>query len=482
MSNWLALDKRSLGLLRILFGLLLALDVLLRGLHFRAFYTSEGIIPLKVYLLTTSLEQRRWSLFYGNDTPLIVGLVLVLFFFAALALAAGYRTRLVGWICLILLLGVYRRNPIANNGGDAYIPLILMWCNFIPWGEAFSVDSNRELDEDKARYSALPGFFYLIQVGILYWFSAVLRTGPEWQVDFSALYYALHIDTLNTGLAPYLLLMGTDLLALITFLTIVLEMVGPVLLLVPNAASRTLGVLLIMAFHLGILVTLLIPIFALACTIAPLGLLPSAVWESKLGVRLEAFLRGLFERLRVRFPRLVAPPAREDSRAAAVSRKIYPWLTVPIMVLSLLHLNWGVRKPTERFFLSNLVKQFSLDQFWGMFSPSPVREMHWQSVRALTESGEEINLVTGKKYSTRLQDFRNSTTLPDYRWRVFLQNPAMSQRSYPQLYLNYVIKEWDREHPDNRVVAAQFVSQRRSNPPHFLLGEVSQLVLAEYHR
>ena len=140
MKGWLCLDKRSLAFFRICLGLILLLDIVLRSLHFRAHYTREGLFPLQSYLIQPDLTQRRWSVFFMNDSPLFVGLLLMFFFLCALSLTVGYRTRLVGWLCWVLLLGVYRRNPVVNNAGDIYLPLLLLWGNFLPWGEYFSLD------------------------------------------------------------------------------------------------------------------------------------------------------------------------------------------------------------------------------------------------------------------------------------------------------------------------------------------------------
>ena len=41
----------------------------------------------------------------------------------------------------------------------------------------------------------------LLQAMAVYFFSAWLKTGAEWQVDGTAIYYTLHLDDLNTWIA-----------------------------------------------------------------------------------------------------------------------------------------------------------------------------------------------------------------------------------------------------------------------------------------
>lgn len=482
MRQWLALDKRSLALMRIALGLVLTLDILLRLIPFRAHYTNEGIFPLKDYLFQPDLTYRRWSVFYMNDNPWFVLCLFGLFLLATLALTAGYRTRAAGWVCLVLLWGIYRRNPVLNNSGDYYMPLLLLWGNFLPWGEAFSLDSRRRLDSDGAYYSAFPGFCYLIQVANLYWFTAVLRTGPEWQVSYSALYYALHLYSISTSFAPYCLLMGTTLMAFFTWATIMLEIFGPVLLLIPSQYSRLAGVILIMCFHLGIMSTLLIPVFALVCTIGPLGLLPPMFWESRLGRGLAERLSGLFERWQARLGLSEAEQTKEPGLWGKRARAAYPWITVPLMGLTTFVLWWGIHWPDDRSALTSTLRAFSLDQRWGMFSPAPLQAIGWEAARARTESGKEVNLITGKPFTDKVEDYANACALWDYRWRSFRLSIDAEKYSHTALYLRYLAKEWDKEHPADKVVAAQYVYCPESFPAHFLLGEQYREVMSEYHK
>ena len=73
----------------------------------------------------------------------------------------------------------------------------------------------------------------------VYFFSAWLKTGPEWQVDGTAIYYALHLDDMNTWFAQQ----WRDWHAVTVPLTHYvwwLELLGPVLIFCPwfNSAFR----------------------------------------------------------------------------------------------------------------------------------------------------------------------------------------------------------------------------------------------------
>ena len=50
------------------------------------------------------------------------------------------------------------------------------------------------------QYVSLAGFAYVCQVFYVYFFSALLKSSPEWNGDFTALYYALSLEHIVTPL------------------------------------------------------------------------------------------------------------------------------------------------------------------------------------------------------------------------------------------------------------------------------------------
>jgi vitamin K-dependent gamma-carboxylase-like protein len=480
VREWLALDKRSLALFRVFLGLVVLFDILLRGFYFKEHYTSAGVFPLRDFLIQQDLSQRRWSVFFVSDSPFFVGLLFIVFALAALSLTAGYRTRVAGWLCWILLISLYRRNPIVNNSGDYYLPLLLLWGNFLPWAEAFSADSAHRSEPRENYYSALPGFCYLCQVAILYWFSAVLRTGVPWQIDGSALYDALHLEAMNTKLASYLLFLGTDLLALTTFVTLFMEIVGPILLFLPSPRARILGVVLIMSFHLGIFVSLTIPVFALICIVGPLGLIPREFWSNRVGKKVECWFEKSAHSIGSRLP-VVTKPSWLELPFARRAAGVYRWIPVLLLGMTISYLAWGIdmrKEPPLEWTLQTL----SLDQRWGMFSPRPVIELGFESVPARTESGREVNLLTGEPYSDKPEDIKNNTALWKYRKRSLLISITAKRFTHARLYLYYLVNQWNASHPEDLIVAASWIYHPETRAPRFMLSEHGQQVFAVYHR
>ena len=472
-QHWLALDKRSLGFFRICLGLILVGDILIRAVHYGAHYTQNGFLPLDQYLSQPDITYRRWSLLYLNDTPLFVGLFFAFFLLSALSLTVGYRTRLAGWICWACVLSVVRRNPVVNNAGDVYLPLLLMWANFLPWGERFSLEQDRDDESQGNLYSRFPGFCYLIQVGILYWFSAVLRVGKEWQVDDSALYYALNLDNYQTALAPYMLTVGAEPLAFLTWVTLFLEIFGPILLLLPSQWARLVSVLLIVSFHFGIVANIDIYVFALVCMVGPLGLLPPLVWENRWGKRVCSSLTRFFSSFPGLAPKNAVPVGR--GRLA----KLYWLLPYVLLPLTIFNLWWTIDRPEERNVLTGTLKALSLDQRWGMFSPKPPDSVGQCTMQATTRSGRVINLVSQLPFLDQPEQFYPYPW--NYRWRAFERGVVIRRgEGHAQMYLRYLAHRWNEAHPDDPIVRARWLYNVRTIPKDYLLEERGKDTLGEY--
>lgn len=476
LKNWLSLDKRSLGFFRIALGCCLLIDLITRGLFFRAHYSSQGLFPLRDYLVQPGVDLRRWSFLFMNDHPLFVGLFFIVSFFFVMALTLGYRVRLSGWVCWAIWVSLFRRNPLITNSGDIYLPLLLFWGNFLPWANRYSLE---QTSEDSPDYAKLPGFCYQIQVCILYWFSAVLRSGPEWQVDYSAIYFSLQAERYNTLFSPWLLTLGTDVLQVVTFLTLALEFFGPFLLLLPWWRIRGLCVVVVVIFHLSIVLGLNIPIFALIGALGPLGILPGQFWKLKLLAPLDRKLTALFSRLA---NALKTSPPNDGKKPDYIVkvREIYPWLTLPAMALVIFGLHRGIYHPNRVSYLLGVTRVFSLDQRWGMFSPSPPLNSGWERVPASLKSGRTVNLLTLETTDPAQPAGPHHAYPHQSRWFNLHAVLEAERPGHTQLYLRYLVDRWNRAHPDDPVLAARYEYHFRIHRPDYMLGDVGVRVYASY--
>ena len=161
----------------------------------------------------------------------------------ALLLAIGFYTRTATVASWLLLLSLQARNPLLLNFGDQILRVSMFWSLFLPLGGCWSVDAVRAArPTSREPVCSVASACLLLQVCVVYFFTAVLKSGPDWHADGTALYYAMQLDWLVLPLGIWLrdVFWFTQLL---TWSTLVLEYVGPFLLIAPVWPLRCLGVL-----------------------------------------------------------------------------------------------------------------------------------------------------------------------------------------------------------------------------------------------
>src|SRR5215217_650430 len=304
-------DLRSLAAFRMVLAGLVLLDLAGRAPDLYAHYTDRGVLPRDILLQDTALLNRwQFSLNLMSGELLVQALLFGVTALAALALLVGYRTRLMTMIVWVLVISIQARNPLVVNAGDTLLRLLLLWGILLPLGAHWSVD--RALKAAPPRFSmrflslATVGLF--LQIAFVYWFTAILKSGPEWRVDGTALYYALSIDEYATPIGAYVYQFPT-LLKVLTFATIGLEAFGPFLLFSPffTGPVRTGTVLAFMSLHLGIWMTMSIGDFSRVAAFCMVCFLPSWFWDNAMKLLPVSLLRqsALMSRLQHTAARLV---------------------------------------------------------------------------------------------------------------------------------------------------------------------------------
>ena len=171
---------------------------------------------------------------------------------------------------------------MVGHYGDEIFRVVLFWAVFLPLGRCASLDARRRPAPERfAPVYSVASAALLLQIGSIYFFSALMKSGADWHADGTALYYALSQDWRARPLAG-LLLQYPALLRVLTRATLALELFGPLIWLSPfwTGPLRTLVVLALLAFHVGLGAAMhvgsLFP--AMAC-VALTSLLPPWFWE-----------------------------------------------------------------------------------------------------------------------------------------------------------------------------------------------------------
>ena len=287
MKNYLTqvfgADLRSLAALRIGCALLIIADLLQRSTDLVAHYTDFGVVPRTLVMQHSS---SRWyvSLHFMSGVWQLQALLFVLAALAAGALLVGYRTRLASILSWALFVSLCTRNPYIVQGGEMLLRLVLFWGMFLPWGAVFSVDSAWQ-DESSTQlprqYLSWGTAAYAIQIIFMYLFTVLLKSGPQWWREGSAVYYALSIDQLVTPIGKLLAELPESLLKLVTWKVAIFEIVGPLLLLAPVRKGwvRLYTTLCFIALQFAFLLSFFIGIFPLIGIISMFFFLPSVFWD-----------------------------------------------------------------------------------------------------------------------------------------------------------------------------------------------------------
>ncbi len=276
------LDLRSLALFRVCLAGLIILDLLSRSFWLKAHYTDKGVLPRSA-LLKTMWDPAWFSVHMFSGAVEGQSFLFILAGLVAVLLLIGWWTQLMTVLSWMLMVSLHARNPAVLQGGDTVFRLLLFWGAFLPLGARWSVDaalSGTQGSGDKNCYKSITSFAYILQICFIYLFSAILKTGDAWLVNFNAVYYALAINQFTTNLGDWLFSQNI-LHKPLTLGTLSLEAFGWILLLIPvfKTYLRLISVGAFIGMHLGFAATMQLGLFSYIMCAAWLALLPGAIWN-----------------------------------------------------------------------------------------------------------------------------------------------------------------------------------------------------------
>jgi predicted DCC family thiol-disulfide oxidoreductase YuxK len=241
--------------------------------------------------------------------PYSVTWLYVFFWFymlGALFLTLGLLSRAASVVVFLGIVTFSHRNPFVLNSGDTLLRAIFFFMMFLPTGAAYSLDrliavarARKTLDHEVI----VPWALRLIQIQlcICYLATALWKTGGSTWWDGTALYYAVNLYDFQRITIPHLF-DSLWAIKLFTWSTLALEIALPLLLWVPRLRYPLIASAI--AFHLGIELTMNIPLFEFVMIGALLSfVLPEdfsrvshrfAIWvgDRFLGAKLKVYFDG----------------------------------------------------------------------------------------------------------------------------------------------------------------------------------------------
>ncbi len=456
-----ALDIRALSLMRIVIALVLLADLCIRSTSLRAFYTHEGIVPYpevelafwrNSYFSFFTLNGEFW---YAAFLFIITGLIYF-------CLLIGYRTRIFSILAWVMLISLQNCNSAILQCGDDELRLILFWGIFLPWGNFYSIDSKRYPGlQSETKYFDVPGIAYVLLIFSVYFFTGFLKDSPEWDSrEGSAFYYALNLDQMTWPLGK-MLLSYPGLLKIFTLSAKWLEVCGPLLLFIPfkNSWFRMLFFFVFAAFQITISLTLFVGLFYIISIGSLIGLLSQRVMD-----KLETLFkikRPVLTENDIQFPGL---EFAKNYYFRVIKNSFVCFCIALCLIWNLGSIEGsGLRVSDKAFSFGFFLR---LDQHWNMFAPRVLKEDGWFVMEGITPDKKHIDVNREGAPADFTKPQSVLKYIKDDRWRKYYENYVFIDNLFMRpYYCNYLLKEWNQEHPDNKVDTMNVIFMHETTLP-----------------
>lgn len=251
----------SVALLRIALGLLVIIGWFGLWQNLQTLWGVDGIVSLSTALKYSA--PYRFNLFaILPEQAWVPGLLAILLLIAAVGMTIGLFTRTSVAFTFLILFSFHNRNTYVLNSADIVLRNFLFLMFFAPCGDMFSVDRWWALRGGKAPATVAersPWALRLMQIqfSVIYVSTVLFKMkGQEW-ADGTAVYFATRLDEFLR--IPVSLLNNFLILKFLTWSTLVVEFLLGTLVWVKELRYWIL--LAGVALHLGIEVTMSIPLF-----------------------------------------------------------------------------------------------------------------------------------------------------------------------------------------------------------------------------
>jgi len=485
------IDLRSLFLLRLAIALMIWVDLGIRAQTMTAHYTDAGVLPRAVQrAVFLDPHPGRFSFHMMSGGLAWQALLFALIAVAALLLALGYRTRLSLLTVWLLTISLHSRNDMILTGGDQLLRMTLFWALWLPLGGLLSLDARAGRVPLPSRPQVLSSasFAFVMQLCCVYWFSVAHKTDPQWRNDFTAVHYALHIDSYATPFGAWLRQFPRVTRAL-TAQVFYLELVGPFLVFgvgllacLPRLSGwlrfqpvvRTLTVFTFMGLHAGLGLGLALGTFSWFAMAIWVALLPSEFWDwlerqrARSGGRFQVLGKLCAPRW-ARTAEATPPWTRRARRLAELAAACALALVLGVNLRALPGSKLGPyldgRAWGGALDLNYVVHLLRLDQHWGLFAPKPRNVDGWFVLRGVQASGAEVDLLRPDARLSWRAPALGSSEFPSFRWRKYYRDLRRENAQNTQqrpAYLSYWCRTWNAEHAGRaRVDAVELVFMKR---------------------
>lgn len=450
--------------MRIGVALVVIADLLIRGSDLSAHYTNEGLWPTHV-IHNFGWKTGFWSLHELNGSFAWAFSLFAIHLLFAFFLLAGYKTKLSTIIVWLLYISLHNRNLFVNQAGDDLLRLVLFWGMFLPWNAYYSSDSKYFKYEPSQKYIANAG--YLLLIASVYFFTVILKYSPEWRGDGTAVYYALSLDQLRLPGVGDWLYAHEGVMKFLTHFCYYAEIIIPLLIILPSRKGylRLIAFILIIILHTGIGLTLYVGLFFVINMVTAIGLIPAFVMD-KIEEKLP-FFRNEKPSVIARYQRIKITTPRYLSNSMCIVVII---ISLIFNLSSAKEFNYNLR--SEVIVPVNVLR---LDQYWGMFSPYVIKRDGWFVYHGMDSIGRQWDLRLNQDYVDYKKPEHVVSMYKSDRWRKLAEHMQSPDYTFLRpLYCRYIIKKWNKEHPEKKIAILNLYYMQKDNLPGYKTTEITK--------
>lgn len=444
-----AIDLRSLAALRICLAAIVLAFIFGQFANIELFYTDDGILPSELNAKYLDSES-YWSLYWFSGTFRSAQTMMVITALAAGAMLLGFQTRLATFVCLVLLWSLQVRNPLVLTAGDILLRMLLFWSLFLPLGKVWSIDaSNSDKRPRQWNIVSVATVGIMLQVAYMYFFSGIAKWNEYW-LSGSAIEYSMNLEMYVKPFGAMLVEYPT-LMKILTYVTLLAEVICPILLFVPRITTFNRGVAMgvFWLLHIGVWLTMSIGLFSITAICAWVVFIPSEQWDVMLGQP-------------VGFSNQIPPRKKSWTRAFQFLAGLF------LVYITLQNLsNAGVWPANKISMLEKFGASTMTIQKFRMFDQPPAVSP-WFEYTAELEDGEKVDLFhfPHRQFGHKPEsvfDFMQS-----HSWRRVHSNlvtelgddtgsKSQIHQEIRQRMLDRIVELWNRKHPGQQVLSASLI-------------------------
>ncbi len=453
LTDVFALDLRSIALWRMLAGLLVMLDIIMKWEMLPALYSDYGLLRNEFWD-TVNPHPEYWTIHIGNRTTTFAYVMGVLQLVVGASLMVGFKTRMNAVLAWVLIASGVGRIPYIISGADNMLRVMLFWTMFLPLEQVFSVDAKLKTGDwlggvTNFRVANGATVGYMLQLCWIYTSAVWWKSNEVWWLaapdGMTPVYRALSLDSFRAPLGD-LIYQSQGLMKLLGLFTLAVQYICPILVFLPIKLHRhwprLVGALGFFGLQLGFGMAMTLGIFPFVGMLTVAPLLPSFIWKTE-----------------PRHEIMMMPEVNWGTRFASAAKASLSVALIALVSMVVIwdiegHINDGRGSEPYQHLLPMKAKKFGmalmLNQNWRMFD-KPALIDAWLRAPGRTVSGTAVDVWQSFIYqevrppeSTRPAVLRDE--FPTNRWRKLIRGlDDESSNAYAlrrELFAGYMCRWW----------------------------------------